>query len=293
MRAACRRTGFTLVELLVVIAIIGILIGLLLPAVQSAREAAQRTSCANNLRQIGLALHHYHLDYNQLPPSRLSDLHPTWAVMIMPYLDQDTLFNQWNMSLTYYDQTDLARLSPVKVFFCPSRRGPDAPPGVSISGDQNDDQGGTLGPQTPGALGDYAACIGTDGCDGFDCVGNVNGSFRIAFLPPVTFDSITDGLTNTILMGEKQVPPTWYGQGWLDCSLYNGDYPTCSCRAAGPNFPLAGSPLEVSFTFGSDHPGLCQFLLGDGSVRALPITTSPSLLALLANPSDGQVVPDF
>src|SRR4051812_9551023 len=92
---ARRRTAFTLIELLVVMAIISILIGLLLPAVQQAREAASRSSCGNNLRQIGLAIHQYEGDFRRLPPSRLSDLHATWAVFILPYLEQQALYNMW------------------------------------------------------------------------------------------------------------------------------------------------------------------------------------------------------
>src|SRR5690348_5797465 len=133
-----RRCAFTLIELLVVIAIISILIGLLMPAVQKAREAAARTQCANNLRQIGLAIHMYHDTLKYIPPSRLSDVHATWAVLIMPYIDQGNLYNQWNLANDYYSQNDTARLTNVPLYFCPSRRSPG---GASISGDMNDDPG--------------------------------------------------------------------------------------------------------------------------------------------------------
>src|SRR6516164_5907658 len=104
-----RRGGFTLIELLVVAAIIAVLLGLLLPAVQKACESANRVACGNNLKQIGLALHHYHCDYNQLPPSRVSDFHATWAVLLLPYLEEMDLYRQWNLQASYYDQSDIAR----------------------------------------------------------------------------------------------------------------------------------------------------------------------------------------
>ena len=289
------RRGFTLIELLVVLAILALLMALLLPAIQKVREAAARASCGNNLKQMGLAIHMYHSDYNKLPPNRLSDLHATWAVLILPYLEQGNLYARWNLADTYYDQSDVARLTPVSIYFCPSRRTAQSPPNASISGDQNDDIGPTLGPLVPGALGDYGTCTGTDNCDGHV----YNGAFRAAqnqygqSLGAVTFGQITDGLSNTFFVGEKHVHLRNFGRGVLDCSLYNGDYWVCSSRSAGPNYLLAQTPTDNVIGFGSYHPGICQFVMGDGSVRSLSNGTAPNTLALLANISDGQPLPDY
>src|SRR5262245_59521984 len=162
-----RRAGFTLIELLVVIAIIAILIALLVPAVQKVREAAARTQCANNLKQLGLAIHSFHDVTKGLPPSRMDNFGGvTWAVMILPYIEQEPFYRQWDVRHWYYDQGgtpaagDVIRRTQVPLFYCPARRGPD---GLSLNNDQ---------PEFPfpprgnvhysGALGDYAACNGNN-----------------------------------------------------------------------------------------------------------------------------------
>lgn len=162
--ARCRRPGFTLVELLVVLAIISLLVGLLLPAVQKAREAANRISCANNLKQIGLAMHHYHDTQGFLPPTRLAEQQATWAVLILPYLEQDNLYRQWNLARTYYEQPDVARLGRFKGYFCATRRMVTSAPTESISGDEPS-HAGPGATNVPGGLCDYAVNLGTTGMD--------------------------------------------------------------------------------------------------------------------------------
>jgi prepilin-type N-terminal cleavage/methylation domain-containing protein len=131
MKTSKHNLGFTLVELLVVIAIIGILIAMLLPAVQSVREAARRTHCLNNLRQIGLATINYHDSQGAFPPARLSspanilfnryDGAESWLVRIMPFVEQNNLYKEWDLIEDYDNQTDEAVDTPVQTFLCSSR----------------------------------------------------------------------------------------------------------------------------------------------------------------------------
>jgi len=285
-----RRRGFTLIELLVVISIIATLMGLLLPAVQKAREAASRISCANNLKQIGLALHNYEGVYQRLPPTRVNIGSATWAVYIMPFMEQDNLYNQWDFQATYYQQNNVARTTNVRSYFCPSRRTAGDTPRNSIFGDIPSWGGSSV--NTPGGLGDYAASVDPSGCDfpGVGCV-TMSGAFQMG--TGNRFASFTDGLSNTIFVGEKHVPIDKKGVGWWDCSTYNGDYSICSTRTGGPNFPLTNNPRDPGWKFGSMHTGVVLFVFGDGGVRNIPVTISPSILFLLISRNDGQVIPDY
>ena len=164
-RAHRHRGGFSLMELLVVISIITLLVGLLLPAIQYIREPANRTMCANHLKQIGMAMHTYHNVHGRLPAfSKDGPDAASWCVMLLPFLEQEDLYKQWDLSKSYYEQNETARLTQVETYFCPSRRSMSTDPTTSVAGDlpfQGDDVNPSQLPNTPGALGDYAACTGS------------------------------------------------------------------------------------------------------------------------------------
>jgi prepilin-type N-terminal cleavage/methylation domain-containing protein len=285
------RAGFTLIELLVVIAIIAILVGLMMPAVQSAREAANRISCTNNLKQIALAMHLYHDQFKRLPPSRLVGEGPSWAWLILPNLEQQNLYNQWGTGIPFNQLASTAQQTTVPLYFCPSRRDPQGGTSGLAFSQRN---GCLLFQGSPGALGDYAASIGTTGTDYPLTITNgptilPNGAFQYAV--GLTFASFTDGLSNTILIGEKHVPRDTFGAYPWDCSIYDGHNPTCNVRAGGPDFPIAMLPTDLGWKFGSNHPNLCQFALCDGSVQQIMSSISPVVLGLLTQRNDGLPVP--
>jgi prepilin-type processing-associated H-X9-DG protein len=304
-----------LIELLVVIAIIGILIALLLPAVQKVREAANRMSCQNNLKQLGLGVHNYHDAYGQLPPARVGrDAYATWPILILPQIEGQNLLTAWDTSATFQLQTtNLARITTVKLFFCPSRRQPmTSPP------DQNGVDGEDGNGHLEGACGDYACCDG-DGKDRNIAaangamisplllnpnVGDDNPYPRpiISFRSRTDFASISDGLSNTLLIGEKHVR---HGELGLandgDMAYYSGyDYTTAQ-RSAGWYYDSGGvrqnkplmKPDDAASTirFGSWHTGVCNFVFCDGSVHSLPVNIDIDVLRRLAVRNDGQPIP--
>jgi prepilin-type N-terminal cleavage/methylation domain-containing protein len=305
-----KRRAFTLIELLVVISIISVLMGMMLPAVQRAREAASRLSCANNLKQIGLAMHMYHNDYERLPASRLGcrgcgvwfgdtsvpptdepQDGPTWAVMILPYIEQGNLYRQWDIQggagLDYNQQSDVARQTPVKTYFCPSRRSASS---AALS--QDVPRWETPTPR-PGALGDYAVVVDRTGLDyTTESVSTLRGPFQ--HLKGLSFNAFVDGLSSTLLVGEKHVPIGKDGVVPWDSSIYNGYwiYYRGSVRAASRAYPLASAPQDAGWKFGSRHSTV-PFCFADGSVRQIPTGIDPYTLELLGMRDDGEVIPDY
>jgi prepilin-type N-terminal cleavage/methylation domain-containing protein/prepilin-type processing-associated H-X9-DG protein len=304
-RLTSPRRAFTLVELLVVIAIIAVLIGLLLPAVQKVREAANRSTCQNNLKQIGLAIHNYHDAHQTLPPSRLGVGYASWFVLILPYVEQGSLYSQWDTGKTYYLQPTAAQTTSVKLFYCPTRR---SPPMLSTQFEVPSN-GIPDSQEHPGALGDYAGnggqfsgpIVDAPGCAGALCVATAqvaaNGQL-ISSQPQTSLASISDGTSNTLLAGEKHVPLSKFGQSgpsWGDGAIYNGDFPRNFCRIAGPpSFSLGQSPDDLDgpwhCRFGSYHSGICQFVFADGHVGSLNNQIDLTTLQRLAVINDGQTV---
>lgn len=306
-RPASRR-GFTLVELLVVIAIIGVLVALLLPAVQAAREAARRTQCINHLKQLGLACQNYHDTYHYLPNTR-RDANYTWAVTIMPFIEQQGIYAKWNMDIgSFYNQLPECMAHKVSFYYCPSRRS------AGTAKHSQEPRDNTTSPLYTVAPGDYAMCTGDYGvsqigdywqwngsatpCNGVGILwnGKMQQSPTVILPAPdfkqIAFREITDGTSNTLLIGDKHLAIDQINvPGSGDGGIYNGDKGHAH-RAIGVGKPLSkGANDKLSKgLFGSWHTDVTNFVLVDGSVRTISNNTNTTTLGYLAGRDDGQVV---
>jgi prepilin-type N-terminal cleavage/methylation domain-containing protein len=285
-----RRSGFTLVELLVVIAIIGILVALLLPAVQAAREAARRTQCVNNLKQLGLATLNFHDVSKTLPAARWHDKYQTWFACIMPYLEASNEYALWHFDKMYSDPVNKpARVVYVAAFFCPSRRGgggegllaPASVASIYSSQGSTGDYAGNNGKNVEGALAAPDPKTGSSIPDDFGTI-ITPACFEFSACPnfksTVALKNITDGTSKTFLAGEKHVPASQYAlETSPDDSIYQGDFIQNHCRGAGTLCPPAQDPEYLGNNpywgslFGSKHPGITQFVFCDGSVRPVQL----------------------
>jgi prepilin-type N-terminal cleavage/methylation domain-containing protein len=295
-----RRSAFTLIELLVVIAIIAILIGLLLPAVQKVREAASRMKCSNNLKQMGLAVHNYHDTNGKLPPARIAYEYLGWTVLILPYLEQDNLFRQFNLKTKVPTQPAAAIQTPLSVYVCPSRRNP---------GLQSTQFEATTGQN--GATGDYATVDGHQTGDPPYRRASAAGLMIVATGSPTNWQSqtnllsATDGLSQTLMIGEKHVRRTDMGIEWngtrggdgpiLGSYAYNIMRVTGEESIGGTPYPLAKGPTDdaggfAHMVFGSWHSGVCNFVLGDGSVRPINNNIATRPLSQLTTRAAGTVI---
>jgi prepilin-type N-terminal cleavage/methylation domain-containing protein len=295
-----KRQGFTLVELLVVIAIIAVLIGLLLPAVQKVREAANRMACANNLKQLGLALHSFHDQHQRFPPGQVrgplreagitNAVNHGWGPFILPFIEQQPLYNQYRWEVSAGDALNLPVVSTqLKIFQCPS-----AEPNRVY----------TAGPSGKGACGDYAPTWYVDStlADSslIDCPASYQGVLQPNHM--TCLSQITDGTAQTILLAEDAGRPRRWragrpgpdqvveGGGWT--AVNNG----IILQGSAPDGTMRPGPCAINCTnqreVYSFHAGGAHAVFADGSVHFLKAGISIRVLARLVTRAGGEVVSD-
>ena len=274
------RRAFTLIELLVSIAIIGILVALLLPAVQSARESARRIECVNNLKQIGLAFHNHHDQFGYFPtggwkwdkPPRYTNGNPEigepqwagWGFQILPYVDGAPA---WNAGA----ETAIGAVNPV--FFCPTRRSPQ----VFTRSDNYDPP--LTGGQITRAMCDYAAS-------------NRDGTGIVQRYKPLRARDLQDGASQTLLVGDKRMNVAALGQpqdddnegytvGWNEDTMRETERPPA---------PDHHGPGDGDKLFGSSHRGGMNAAFADGSVHFISFQIDATVFERLGDRADGEVV---
>lgn len=319
--------GFTLVELLVVIAIIGVLVALLLPAIQAAREAARRNQCVNNLKQIGLALQMHHDTKKLYPQGRNATtpgpavLNPpagtaptplavSWAFELLPYAEQGQIYNTLAPTARVDDQLNAnAMRSPVSIFYCPSRRSPAADRDFD-----NDDAAPAEASKGVAAGGDYAGNAGLrDDYGNNNLAGEAPGSEGgvLYTYSRNSIRNISDGTSSSFAVGEKYLPTEeearqmegfnegqlYYYQG--DTAFFSGDNTetilACTeCGMAKGEAPTTGTVVcnvnDLRQQFGSDHPAIANFVFLDGHVSAIQQSVDLITLQRLSTVADDQVV---
>lgn len=304
-RSTLHSRGFTLIELLVVIAIIAILIALLLPAVQQAREAARRSACKNNLKQLALALHNYESSYGLMPPGYLHKPDPggsganhmgfSWGTMILPQLEQSNLYDEFDFNIPVFEVSQLTpREQHLPVFLCPSDPFSD---GGFVVRDE------TSSPEERYAAASYAANWGPS-------TASVNldatplASKGVLYRNSRTkFRDITDGLSNTLLLGERTNGPL-PGSTAGGHSFFETSWSAAVREISDPTddhghmvlFETQFRPNQINTDdkgLSAPHTGICQFALGDGSVRAISENIDEGVYNSLGTRDGGEVVGEF
>jgi prepilin-type N-terminal cleavage/methylation domain-containing protein len=292
-RSAFRPSAFTLVELLVVIAIIAILIALLVPAVQKVREASARSDCMNNLKQIGLGFHSHHDTFKFFPsggkgcgaprtiihgiPANFTTQMWPWTYQILPFVEQDALYHMRN------DSTIIS--TPVSMYYCTTRGRTQVVENIAVS--------------------DYAGNGGTFGvwCEGDASDNSLDGPLTPTGGPFINVSAITDGASNTLLVGELWLYWKWYndrtsGDGWCidnEGWLSGWDNDTLCFSSDESHRPVPPQPDTQTgdgcgLIFGSAHPGAMQSVFCDGSVHTIRYNINSKTWVYLCARNDGQEV---
>jgi len=305
------RTGFTLIELLVVIAIIAILVALLLPAVQQAREAARRSTCKNNLKQIALALHNYHDTHNAFPPGWIRDWNSTdsqgrgwaWSVFILPMLEQGALYQALEVGVgaaQVPNATDENARKVLNVYSCPSDPGPSY---TNIFKDSDGNKyprsnyAGVHGRQMGSATsGEYygrstnTAALFAESNNAQNGIFGQNSCIRLR--------DLTDGTTSQFIVGERVNNDTNIAAVWIrgikaytsTLTEYGRAVVGVCCRDSnGGSRCIQGG----GYGFGSAHTGGAHFALADGSIRFINNSISTLVYGNLAHRNDGNVLGEF
>jgi prepilin-type N-terminal cleavage/methylation domain-containing protein len=307
--------GFTLVELLVVIAIIGILVALLLPAVQAAREAARRMQCTNNLKQMGIALHNYHDTYKTFPPGGIEcggavngpcngtygrRQLTTWTLCILPFMEQQPLYDQYNFNLGNTDPANAAVCQTnIPAYVCPSDTRTDIA-ARPASGPHRFDY-------APGTYRSVSGVTRRRGGPHFDEPQSLNaadrGLLHVVYGNGARWSTermadVIDGTANTLMIGEYASTPCPRAGGMSNGRCRRATFWAYTYTSYNQSSITAGSPTafgvpnyddcvynsgahsnDCKRAFASLHPGIVNFALVDGSVRGIPITVDRVLLA--------------
>ncbi|GAA4431614.1 DUF1559 domain-containing protein [Bremerella cremea] len=286
--------GFTLVELLVVIAIIGVLIALLLPAVQQAREAARRMQCSNNLKQTALAMHNYHDVHGQFPLPGMKANEIGWTASILPQLEQSSIADQLNYNEGKHNIASRMKFGPVKIdaYQCPSAPGTDI---YSPRTDEmyNGEQSyvahyfGILGPvgTNPATGGNYV-CKDMSEEFGGECTEGILWQWGSKMR------DVTDGLSNTYLLGENSWREMPYRRWWMRAKLEDATRGTLYLLTKNVQYPInsGNSDKWNTVAFGSMHPGGAMFSRGDGSVAFVAETMNFDAFLAGASKAGGEAI---
>jgi type II secretory pathway pseudopilin PulG len=299
---SARSAGFSLLETLIVTSVIGVLIGLLMPAVQQARETANRASCLNKLRQIGTALHNYHGAHGRLPPGNAGPFPSpdpnsmlSWLALILPQIEQGNLYQQ--SALACRQQSN------------PSRNPPHVGFATVIAGYVCSSDGRLDVPQT-NSKGITAAFTSYVGIMASTPPGrNARSAGVLGSFPGIGFGEIVDGMSQTLMVGERMLPQSWQAGWWYPVWLGGGDgFGPHNLMDVGPVYYYVGDaecdsarrghfgPGRIDnpcdrYHFWSLHPGGGNWLMADASARYLMYAIAPSTLQAMATRNGGEVIP--